>query len=254
MKELIKIILILSTVLLSGCLNWPEKEVDINAEYRGLSAKQLYDQGMTSVEKGNYKTAIREFEAMETLYPFSTYAQRAQVKLMDAYYKNEEYASAAASAQRYIHLYPRANNVDYAYYLKGLANFQQYRGAFAKFLPMDESWRDPGTEAQAYADFGVFIQRFPNSRYKNDALQRMIYLRNMFAQRELNNANYYFDRQLYVAAVERANYLIENYPQAPSVEPALKLAYHANIKLGLQAAAADAAKVYESTYHKPLNA
>lgn len=252
MKELVKIILILSSVSLSGCLGWADKEVDVNAEYRGLTAKQLYEQGTQSVDKGNYTTAIKEFEAMESLYPFSSYAQRAQVKLMDAYYKNEEYASAAASAQRYIHLYPRAENVDYAYYLKGLANFQQYRGAFAKFLPMDESWRDPGTEAQAYADFGVFIQRFPNSRYKDDALQRMIYLRNMFAQRELNNASFYFDRQLYVAAVERANFLIENYPQAPSVEKALKLAYRANMKLGLKAAATDAAKVYESTYHKQL--
>ncbi|WP_367607184.1 outer membrane protein assembly factor BamD [Legionella sp. W05-934-2] len=252
MKKLVTSLLILCTVLLSGCSSWSNKEVDVNAEYRGLTAKQLYDQANQSVNKGNYKTAIREFEAMETLYPFSTYAQTAQTKLMDAYYKNEEYASAAASAQRYIHLYPRAENVDYAYYLKGLANFQQYRGAFAKFLPMDESWRDPGTEAQAYADFGIFIQRFPNSKYKADALQRMIYLRNMFAQRELNNANYYFERQLYVAAVERANYLIENYPQAPSAEQALTIAYRANIKLGLQAAAADVAKVYEATYHKSM--
>ena len=252
MKELVKVILILSSMLLSGCLNWTEKEIDVNAEYRGLSAKQLYDQGNQSIAKGNYKTAIREFEAMETLYPFSSYAQRAQVQLMDSYYKNEEYASAAASAQRYIHLYPRSADVDYAYYLKGLANFQQYRGAFAKFLPMDESWRDPGTEAQAYADFGVFIQRFPNSRYKNDALQRMIYLRNMFAQRELNNANFYYDRELYVAAVERANFLVENYPQAPTVANALQLAYKANMKLGLQQAALDAAKVYEATYHKQL--
>ncbi len=252
MKELVKIILILTSILLSSCLSWTEKDDDVNAEYRGLTAKQLSGQGTKSMERGNYKTAIREFEAMETLYPFSSYAQKAQVQLIDAYYKNEEYASAAASAQRYIHLYPRAENVDYAYYLKGLANFQQYRGALTQVLPMDESWRDPGTESQAYADFGVFIQRFPQSRYKNDALQRMIYLRNMFAQRELNNANYYFERKSYVAAVERANYLIENYPQAPSAEQALKLAYRANLKLGLQAAATDAATVYEATYHKPL--
>lgn len=218
MKELVKIILIVSSMLLTSCVSWIGKDDDTNAEYRGLTAKQLYTQGTNSVDRGNYKTAIREYEAMETLYPFSSYAQKAQLKLMDAYYKNEEYASSAASAQRYIHLYPRAKNVDYAYYLKGLANFQQYRGAFARFLPMDESWRDPGTESQAYADFGVFIQRFPNSRYKKDALLRMIYLRNMFAQRELNNANYYFERKLYVAAVDRANYLIENYPQAPSAE------------------------------------
>ncbi len=136
--------------------------------------------------------------------------------------------------------------------MKGLANFQQTRGTFANFLPLDESWRDPGTQSEAYADFATLIQRFPNSQYKPNALQRMIYLRNMFAQRELNAANYYFERKMYVAAAERASFLVKNYPQAPSAQQALVVMYQANMALGLTKTANEAAAVYAATYHQQL--
>jgi outer membrane protein assembly factor BamD len=186
------------------------------------------------------------------MYPFSDYTERSQMDLIYAYYKNEDYPSAAATAERFIHLYPRAPNVDYAYYMKGLANFQQTRGVFAKVLPLDESWRDPGTQVQAYADFTTLIERFPESRYKANALQRMIYLRNMFAQHELNVSQMHFQHKMYVAAIERAGYLVKNYPQAPSAQQALVIMYKANKALGLHQAAEDALKVYQATYHRAL--
>jgi len=184
------------------------------------------------------------------MYPFSNYAEKAQSQLIYAYYENEEYPSAAATAERFIHLYPRAKDVDYAYYMKGLANFQQSRGTFAKWLPLDESYRDPGTQSIAYSDFATLIQRFPKSRYKANALQRMIYLRNMFAQRELNAAEYFMSKKMYVAAKGRADYLVKNYPQAPSKQKALVVMRDASLALGLKDAAHDAEKVYKATYHK----
>ena len=132
--------------------------------------------------------------------------------------------------------------------MKGLANFQQPRGTFAVMFPMDESWRDPGTQTQAFSDFATLVQKFPESRYKPDSLQRMIYLRNMFARRELNSANYYFVRKMYVAAAERASNLIKTYPQAPSVKPALRILYRSNRALGLTQAAQDTLAVFQATY------
>ncbi|MCC5793097.1 MAG: outer membrane protein assembly factor BamD [Legionellaceae bacterium] len=245
-------ILLLSAILLSSCASWWKKDDDdeVSSTYRGMSAKQLFTEASTDLKNKQYITASKKLEAMETMYPFSDYAEQAQYNLIYAYYQNEEYPAAAATAERFIRLYPRTRHVDYAWYMKGLSNFQQVRGVFAKALPMDESWRDPGTQSQAYADFGTFIQKFPNSKYRDNALQRMIYLRNMFAQRELNNAKYYYDRKIYVAAAERASYLIRNYPQAPSVQEALRVVYNANKALGLNQAAADAQKVYEATYHQ----
>ncbi|TAL62740.1 MAG: outer membrane protein assembly factor BamD [Legionella sp.] len=235
---------------LSACHSWWNKDDDEEKNpYKGMTAKQLYNQSRVAMKKGQYATAAKQLEAIESMYPFSDYTEGTQLDLVYAYYQNEDYPSSAATADRFIHLYPRAKYVDYAYYMKGLANFQQTRGGFAKIMPMDESWRDPGTQSQAYADFGVLIQKFPDSKYKANALQRMIYLRNMFAQHELNVSEYYFKRKLYVAAIERAGYVVKNYPQAPSVQRALVIMYEANKILGLQKAANEAMAVYQATYH-----
>lgn len=245
-------IFLLSSLIfsLSACTWWGKgEEDDSNSVYRGMTAQQLFDDAEQAMRKGQYESAAKRFEALESMYPFSDHAEQAQKDLIYAYYKKGDYPSTAATAERFIHLYPRSRHVDYAYYMKGLANFEQSRGTFANFLPLDESWRDPGTQSQAYSDFATLVQKFPDSRYKPNALQRMIYLRNMFAQRELNTSKYYYERKMYVAAAERASYLVKNYQQAPSSKEALVLLYNSNLKLGLKRAAEDAALVYQNTYH-----
>lgn len=244
-----QIMMLAITVMVSGCTKWGSDDED-NNPYQGMSAKQLFTLGEKEISQGEYTAASKHLEAMDTMYPFSDYAERAQLDLIYTYYKKEDYASSAATSERFIHLYPRSSRVDYAYYMKGLANFQQSRGTFANVLPLDESWRDTGTITQSYNDFTLLVQRFPNSRYKANAMQRLIYIRNLFAQRELNTSNYYFERKMYVAAVERAGYVVKNYPQSPSAEPALIIMYKANQALGLQQAANDALTVYKATYHK----
>lgn len=251
MKRIHTIALLSLVLTLSACSKWKHKEDedDIKNPFKGMTAEQLFKEGKSNLNKKQYESAARRYEAIESMYPFSDYTERSQMDLIYAYYKNEDYLSAAATADRFIHLYPRAHNVDYAYYLKALSEFQQTRGVFAKYMPMDESWRDPGTQSMAYVDFGTLIQKFPNSKYKANSLQRMIYLRNMFAQHELNVSKYYFKRKMYVAAIERANYLVKTYPQAPSAQGALAVMYKANRALGLNSAAEDALKVYQATYH-----
>lgn len=254
MKRIQALLLISFLLALTACSKWWSKDDDDYNPYQGMTAKQLLTEAETAINKGQYESAAKRLEAMESMYPFSDYAEKAQLDLIYAYYKKDDYPSAAATAERFIHLYPRSKKVDYAYYMKGLANFQQPRGAFADKLPINESWRDPGTQAQAYSDFATLVQKFPDSHYKANALQRMIYLRNMFAQRELNTSKYYYQRKMYVAAAERASYLVKNYPQAPSAQEALAIIYYANKALGLNKAAEDALTVYQATYHKqPAN-
>lgn len=245
------IYLILSCVLfsLSSCKSlWGNDDDDDEGPFKGMTAQQLYDDANKELSKKEYSAAIKRYEALETMYPFNDYAEQAELNLIYAYYKKEDYPSTAATADRFVHLYPRAKRVDYAYYMKALANFNQVRGSLANLLPMDQSWRDPGTKSQAYADFATLVEKFPESRYKANALQRMIYLRNMFAQTELNVSKYYYERRMYVAAIERSNYLIKTYPQAPSVKEALSILYYSNKALGLTAASQEALKVYQATY------
>lgn len=253
MKQLKTIVLISLILCLGACSKWKHDEDD-NGPYKGMSAKQLFDQSKEAIAKGQYQTASKRLEALESMYPFSDYAEQAQLDLIYAYYQNNDYASTAATAERFIHLYPRAHRVDYAYYMRGLANFNQPRGSFANVIPLDESMRDAGTQAQAYSDFAALIERFPQSQYKPDSLQRMIYLRNTFAQRELNASRYFFERKKYVAAAERASYLIKNYPQAPAAQRGLVLLYKSNLALGLTKAADEALAVYQATYpNQPIH-
>lgn len=240
---------------LSGCTNFWDKDDDDMAPYKGMSGAQLYKDARKALRYEQYSDAIKKYEALETMYPFSKFAEKSERELIYAYFQKEDYASCAATSERYIHLYPRSDHVDYAYYMKGLSNFYQTRGGFGRIFPMDQSERAPGTLGQAYSDFATLIQKFPQSKYSPNALQRMIYLRNMFAQREMNAANYFYIRKMYVAAIGRANYLIKTYPQAPTAQAALALTYYANMELGLTAAANNALAIYEATYHskpKPI--
>jgi outer membrane protein assembly factor BamD len=253
MKKIKVFSLLVLFFLLSSCSKlWGDKE-EYNP-FEGKSANELYTEAKENMAKGSYSNAIKRYEALETMYPFNDYAEQAELDLIYAYYAKGEYASAAATAERFIHLYPRAKKVDYVYYMKALANFQQNRGTLANVVSLDESWRAPGTQTQAYTDFATLVQQFPDSPYRANALQRMIYLRNMFAQHELNVANFYFNRKMYVAATERANFLIKNYPQAPSAQSALKIVYKANMAMSLQKAAEDARATYQATYHRDINA
>ncbi len=244
----LRIVVLLLTLNLAACKNWFGKDDEYNP-YKDETAEQIYAEADKALKKHEYSNAIKRFEAMDSMYPFHDNAERAQLQLIYAYYKKDDFASCSAAAERFIHLYPRSNRVDYAYFMKGMANFKQMRGALALYVPMDLAWRDPGTMSQAYSDFATLAEKFPHSKYTPNAKQRMIYLRNLFAAREMHNANYYYYHQMYMAAAERANYLIRNYSQSSSARPALGLMYHSYVKLGLTDAANDALKIYQATYH-----
>jgi len=163
------------------------------------------------LEKNSYSAAISKLKALESRYPFGRYAEQAQLELIYAYYQNKEPEAVRATADRFIRLHPQHANVDYAYYMKGMASFDQDRGLLARFLPLDMSKRDPGAARDSYNEFAQLTNRYPNSRYAADAKQRMIYLRNLLAAYEVNVAHFYLKRQSYVAALNRGATLLKTF-------------------------------------------
>lgn len=212
-------------------------------KYRGMSAETIYVQGEKNLEKENYSAAVNDFEALESHHPYGDYADKGLLKLTYAYYKQNESASALAAADRFIQLYPTHPEVDYAYYLKGLVNFEQNTSFVYRYLPIDRSLRDKSQAEKAFADFSFLIHHFPHSQYVNDARQRMIFLRNQLANHELHVAEYYMKRQAYVAAAERANYILEHFNHTPAIPPALDILRSAYLGMNMPEMAADVDKI-----------
>jgi len=238
------VFLILIVGLISGC----STTTDSVEKFKNQSAEQIYQGGEIALAKNKYSDATKHFEALDALYPFSAHAEQAQLDLMYAYYQDDDNASTAATADRFIRLYPRSPHVDYAYYMKGLADYDQDRGWLQRLAPTDLSARDAGTMKQAFDDFSQLVRLYPNSVYSPDARQRMIYLRDMFANYELHIANFYFKKRAYLAAANRANYIVEHFQGTPSVETALGIMVNAYRKLGLQTFADQALAVLQLNY------
>lgn len=231
-------------LLTSGCSLLPGK-ID---ETKDWSADRFYAEAKEAMDDGDYETAIKYFESLEARYPFGRYAQQAQLEIIYAYYKYDEPASAVAAADRFIKLQPRHPNVDYAYYMKGLANYNQGKGLIDRYIPTDASQRDPGAARQSFQDFDVLVRRFPDSKYANDARQRMVYLRNNLAAYELHVGDYYMRRGAYVAAANRAKYVVEHYQGAPVMPDALAMMVKAYRRMGMDRLADDALRVLKDNY------
>ena len=215
---------------------------------RDWSARRLYDAAKSTLDRGAYEEAVGYYEKLEIRYPFGPLAMQAQLDLIYAYYRFDKPASALAAADRFIKLHPRHPNVDYAYYIKGLVRFVGGDSILDRFIAKDLSAHDASAALQAFRTFEELVQRFPESRYADDSRQRMQYLKNLLAMHELHVARYYVERGAWLAAVNRARYVVENYQGTPVVSDALAVMTIAYRELGLDDLASDAARVLSLNY------
>ncbi|MFI8741254.1 outer membrane protein assembly factor BamD [Stutzerimonas zhaodongensis] len=213
-----------------------------------LGEAELYRQAQADLDNKSFTSAINKLKALESRYPFGRFAEQAQLELIYAYYRNTEPEAARSSAERFIRLHPQHPSVDYAYYLKGLASFDQDRGLLARFLPLDMTKRDPGAARDSFNEFAQLTTRFPNSRYSPDAKARMVYLRNLLAANEIHVADYYLRRQAYVAAANRGRYVVENFQGTPAVGDGLAVMTEAYQRLGLEELASTSLETLKLNY------
>jgi outer membrane protein assembly factor BamD len=217
-------------------------------EYVGWTAEKFRTQAKAAVDAGSYEKAIKLYEALESRYPFGEDSAQTELDIAYAYFKNNDPDSAQAAADRFIKMNPRSPGVDYAYYLKGLVNYNRGIGFIDRFLPTDTSQRDQGTARDALNNFEELIRRFPHSKYVPDARLRMIALKNNLAMYEVHVARYYMKRKAYVAAADRASTVIEKYQRTAAVPYALLVLQEAYTKLDMVDLAQDTARVYELNY------
>lgn len=229
---------------IAGCGLFPE----VKEETAGWSAERLYQEAHNALLDKQYTRAIRLFETLEGRFPYGRYAQQAILESAYANYRANETAAAVAACDRFIRTYPDHPNVDYAYYLKGLVNFRENQGILGYVYEIDLSERDPKATRESYNAFKELVTRFPDSRYAADSLARMRYSINSLAGYDVHVARYYYTRGAYVAAVNRAQSTLINYPQTPANEDALILLVQSYEKLGMPQLRDDAQRVLKETF------
>jgi outer membrane protein assembly factor BamD len=237
-RSLLLALLLPAIVLAAGCSSLANDD-----ETTGWSAQRLYGEAKDAMASKEWQKAIKYFEKLEARYPYGRYAQQAQLEVAYAYWKDAERASAIAACDRFIKLYPNHENVAYAWYLKGLINFNELTGMLTWLTTPDMSDRDPKASREAFNAFREVVTRFPDSRYAPDAAARMRFLVNALASNEVYVARYYMKRGAYVAAANRAQYAVQHYPQAPAVEEAMAIMVKAYDALGMPQLRDDAERV-----------
>lgn len=217
-------------------------------KFKNVPEVRLYQDALVDMKDSSYKNAIEKFEALDARYPFGAYAENEQLFIIYAYYKSDEIAEALASTDRFIHLHPDSAHVDYAYFMKGVLNYRQNQGVFEKYFPSDLAERDLAPARQSYITFATLVQSYPKSQYREASIEYMTYLRNLMAEQEVKVAKFYYDREAYIAASNRANIVIMHYEGAPAMKEALEIAVKSYKKLNLNGLSQIYQQVIELNY------
>ena len=221
------LLLSLSILVLMGCAS-NEKE---DAEPPEV---QLYRLAQDRINAQNYLGAVDSLVRIERFYPFGVYAEQARADLIYAHYMSGDYDQAYAASEKFIRLYPRNTNVDYAYFMKGMTGYYADEGLLGNLFSLSLAKRDISGAMQSYADLTEFLIRYPESEYIDAARERLIFLRNLIASSELDGAEYYMKRGAYLAALNRANYVLKNIPNSTETQRALDIMKKSFIELGYE--------------------
>jgi len=232
-------------LLLGGGLTGCKKDKERVDE---RTAAELYEEAKRQLDNKAYDRAVRSYKTLQTRYPFGRYAEQSQLEMAYAYYKAGQTEQALSTADRFIRTYPTHPNVDYAFYIRGVTNYEQKVGLLERMMPSRIRDRDQSAALEAFADFDELCRRFPDSRYAPDARQRMVFLRNNLSYYEVDVARYYLKRKAYVAAANRARYLLETYPNSPEAGNALEILHIAYTEMGMPELADDALRVMELNF------
>jgi outer membrane protein assembly factor BamD len=244
MKNYKYLVLGILVAMLVGCTTTPKG----SDAFKGKPPEEIYSKGERALAKKHFKEAVANFEAFDALYPFDSRAEQAQIDLIYAYYKSNDHDSAIATADRYLRLYPMSPTAPYVCYLRGVVSMERNLSWIYTAFPCDPAKRDLANLQQAFADFQRVITHYPDCIYCADARKRMCYIKGILARREYQIAEFYFLRHAYVAAANRASYIVQHLPGTREVPNALRIMVKSYRALGHEELACDALQVLKLNY------
>jgi outer membrane protein assembly factor BamD len=208
----------------------------------------VYERARKSLDNQDFDSAIRVYEALVARFPFAPEARQARLDLIYAYYRSRESESAIDAAETFIRENPTHPRIDYAWYIKGMVDFERAPNAAERFFKVDLDERPPQTARKSFNAFRKVVEEFPKSEYAHDSRRRMIHLRNRLADYQLYVARYYMKRGAWVAAAQRSKEAIEQFDGAPAVREALAIMIESYERLGMSELAAQTRQVYAANY------
>lgn len=225
--------------MLTGCAH--HKHVE-------SSPQVLYQRAKHDMDEYNFNGAIKTYEQLTAIFPFTDQAHQAQLDLIYAYYRAGETDSAIDACDTFIRENPTHPRVDYAYYMEGLTNFEKQPNPIEKLFHVDLSKRPPTTANKSFAAFRTVVTQYPKSAYAYDARQRMVYLRDRLASYDVSVARYYLTRGAYIGAVRRSKLVLDNYEGSPATKDALAIMIVSYDRLGMKTLADESRKVYAANF------
>ena len=213
----------------------------------GFTPKELYEQAEDKVDSGLIEQAIDQYEMILSSYPGSKYAIQSRLDIAYNLLKQKKYNRAILELDEFIERYPNLPPTPYAYYLRGVVAETKSSSILDK-LVTDSAQRDVESVSDAYQYFTELIKTFPDSKYSEDAKDKLIGLRNTLARHEFYVAIYYTEIGSHIAAINRSKFIIENYPNSASIPDGLHLMAYNYDKINAGQLAIDVRKVLTSSY------
>lgn len=234
----------------SSCSWLPSTPDDPTLEW---SADKLYSEARDALDDSNWSMAKEYYTKLESRYPFGRYAQQAQIEMAYAAWKDDDPAAAIQACDRFLRAYPNHPSSDYVIYLKALATLNEDEGFFARLTKQDIADRDAQAARDAFDVFKLLVEKYPDSRYAPEARRRLHELVLAQGKHELTVAQFYYDRHAYVAAIQRAQRVLQDFQQTPYADDALKVIAASYEKLGMKDRQADVERVIEMNKDRKID-
>tara|TARA_B110000003_G_C16552372_1_gene497136 strand:+ start:141 stop:980 length:840 start_codon:yes stop_codon:yes gene_type:complete len=237
--KIIKFFSILLIIIFNNsCSKEIVKKSIINEKSLDLQVLEAYQEGLNSLEKGDVLYAAKKFNEAEILFPQSSWAPKSALMAAYSYYSQDYYGDAIAELDRFIKIYPKHKNLDYAYFLLAISYYEQI---------VDEK-KDLQSITKAKKNFKIIIEDFPNTEYALDAQFKINLIDDILASKEMFIGRYYFDKKKWIPAINRFRTVIDNYDTTIYTEEAIHRLVEVYYTLGLKEESAKYAKLLGYNY------
>ena len=203
--------LLLIVFLLGSCSKKEVKKIEINESNLDTQVFEAYDEGMKSLERGDVLFAAKKFNEAEIMFPQSTWAPKSALMAAYSYYSQDYYGDAIAELERFLKIYPKHKNSDYAYYLMAISYYEQI---------VDEK-KDLQSILSSKQTFEIILKKFPNTEYAYDAKFKLDLVNDILASKEMYIGRYYFEKKKWISAINRFQTVINDFETTIFVEEAL---------------------------------